>query len=280
MSDPETIVCDGAKATIYRTAPKLEEMPTLAVGEIKFSSREAGQQLLSQIQETARREGYNAILGPLNGDTWHSYRLVFESDGSPPFMLEPTSGDHDLAVFRDAGFEPVSMYLSAKAALKDTIGIKPDTLPNTIVEAWNGENADELIRMLYDMSTSAFSGNRFFTPIPFESFLDIYQPMIPFIDKEHVLFARDKDGQLQGFLFGTPNYMAPDNEKSVILKTYASRIRGVGHLLADTYHRKCIDLGFDTIIHALIHETNTSRERSEMHGAKIFRRYALMGWKA
>ncbi|MDJ0614346.1 MAG: hypothetical protein QNJ29_11785 [Rhizobiaceae bacterium] len=280
MSDTETVSIDGAKATLYRSAPQFDELHTLAVGEIKFASAEAGKQLLKEIQNTAKSEGFGAVLGPLNGDTWHTYRLVFESDGSPPFLLEPTSGEYDLEVFESNGFEPVSMYLSAKAALAKTISGDPVSLPGISVEAWDGENAEALIQQLYDMSTAAFSANRFFTPISFESFLGIYQPMMPFIDKEHVLFARDEEGQLQGFLFGTPNYMAPDEEKSVILKTYASRMRGVGHLLADTYHRKCLDLGFDTVIHALIHETNTSRQRSEMHGAKVFRRYALMSWKA
>ena len=279
MSDEEKIEIDGAKATLYRQGPSLEESPTLAIGEIKFPSVETGKALLQEIQKIAKEEDFKAVIGPLNGDTWHSYRLVYESDGSPPFLLEPTSKEHDLAVFESSGFTPISMYLSARAPLKQTIGDIPSAVPGIRIEAWDGENAEGLIQNLFDMSTMAFSGNKFFKPISFESFLEIYQPLIPLIDKEHVLFARDDEDALQGFLFGTPNYMAPEGERSVILKTYASRLRGVGHLLADTYHRKCLDLGFDTVIHALIHEDNASRKRSEMHGATIFRRYALMGWR-
>lgn len=194
-------------------------------------------------------------------------------------MLEPVSSEHDLAAFEKKGFKPISKYLSAKASLENTIGEQPVSIPGISIECWDGENTDKLLKNLFEMSTLAFSANHFFTPITFEEFLGIYKPMLPFIDKNHVLFATDEEGELQGFLFGTPNLIDQSGEPSAILKTYASRKRGVGHLLADSYHRKCIDLGFKTIIHALIHEDNTSGQRSAMHGAKIFRRYALMGKK-
>jgi hypothetical protein len=63
----------------------------------------------------------------------------------------------------------------------------------------------------------------------------------------------------------------------VILKTYASRRRGVGHLLADTFHRRALALGFTHVIHALMHVDNVSRGRSARHATSVFRRYALMG---
>ena len=38
-------------------------------------------------------EGFDAVIGPMDGDTWHRYRVVTESDGSPPYLLEPVSDD-------------------------------------------------------------------------------------------------------------------------------------------------------------------------------------------
>ena len=147
------------------------------------------------------------------------------------------------------------------------------------VEPWDGEDGEALIRHLFDMSGASFARNRFFTPIEFEAFLDIYKPMMPHIDPSHVLFARDGGGALCGFLFGTPDLADTTGKPAAIIKTYASGVRGVGHLLADTYHRRAIDMGFEKVIHALIHVDNTSRDRSLRHGARVFRRYALMGWK-
>ncbi len=275
----EVISHENSKATLHRNAPSWMSLKTAAVGSINFKSVPEGMELLNQIVNTCRSEGYEAILGPLDGDTWHSYRLVLESDGSAPFLMEPTSKEHDLAAFEQSGFQPVSKYISTKAKLKNTIGENPIEVAGVTVEPWDGENGDELIRNLFDMSTNSFSQNKFFTPISFEKFLAIYQPLLPLMQKDHVLFARDNQNALVGFLFGSRDFMDQSESPSVILKTYASRLRGVGHLLADTYHRRAIDMGFETVIHALMQEDNLSRARSEMHNAETFRKYALMGQK-
>lgn len=277
MNNPESIHNDGAAAQIYRRSPDLNGLKTLAIGGVRFDEVEAGLRLLSEIAGLARDEGYQALLGPLDGDTWHSYRLVCESDGSAPFLMEPVSGPHDLTVFRQSGFSPVSTYLSAKANLTETLGDKPAEFAGITVEAWDGENGENLIRHLYQMSTGSFASNHFYTPIDFDAFWQIYKPIMPFVDPQHILFANDENGDLKGFLFGTPDLGAQDGKPAAVLKTYASLQRGVGHLLADTYHRRALDMGFETVIHALMHETNTSSNRSQKHKASVFRRYALMG---
>lgn len=279
MNKPELITLDGASARIYRQSPALEGLKTVAVGGVRIAEPDAGIALFENIKSKARDEGFQALLGPLDGDTWHSYRLVTESDGSPPFLLEPTSGPHDLAVFEKAGFIPVSRYVSATARLEDTIGPEPAKVEGVTVSAWDGKDGEEPIRHLFDMSSGSFVRNQFFTPIGFDAFMDVYKPIMPFVDPRQVLFAHDDRGDLKGFLFGTPDHLAKDGKPAAILKTYASGMRGVGYLLADTFHRRALDLGFEKVIHALIHENNTSRQRSEMHGAKVFRRYALMGLK-
>lgn len=80
-----------------------------------------------------------------------------------------------------------------------------------------------------------------------------------------------------GFLFGIPDHLEGERPKTVILKTYASGIRGVGHLLADSFHRNAQALGYHDFIHALIHVDNISLQRSLRYGGMVFRRYALMG---
>lgn len=279
MTQTQNMAIDGAAATIYRTAPDWDGLKALAVGNIEFASAKAGSRLLQSIEKTARAEGFGALLGPLNGDTWHTYRLVMESDDSPPFMMEPVSGAHDLAAFQDAGFAPISHYVSSIADLRDTLGEAPAPIAGITIEPWDGEDGEVLIRHLFDISTASFANNMFFTPISFDAFLDIYRPLLPFIQKDHVLFARDDAGAVKGFLFGTPNFLDQSEQRSVILKTYASSVRGVGHLLADSYHRRCMDRGFARVIHALMHQSNISRDRSAKHQARIFRKYALMGKK-
>ncbi len=279
MSNAETISAGGARAQLFRTAPDWDGLKSLAIGGIYFPSEEAGAALLQIIEQLAQDEGFGALIGPLDGSTWHKYRLVFESDDSPPFMMEPESSTHDLSVFKRAGFTQISHYVSAIADLSDTLGDPPSAIPGINITAWDGEDGEALIRNLFDISMAAFSKNSFFTPITFDAFLDIYRPLLPFIQKEHVLFARDEDEEILGFLFGTPNYLDQSERRSVILKTYASKKPGLGHLLADSYHRRAIGMGFSRVIHALMHQSNVSRNRSEKHKARVFRKYALMGKK-
>jgi hypothetical protein len=275
---PEKVEMPGAEAMLYRDAPSWEGMKSAAIGRIRFDSVVAGNRLLYDVAERMKAEGFGALLGPMDGDTWHSYRLVSESDGSAPFLMEPTSGPHDLAAFTTAGFEPVSRYVSARALLRNTITEEPVGMPGITVANWDGKDAEGLIQKLFAMSGTAFRNNRFFKPIDLESFLDLYRPIMPFVDPQHVFFARQGE-QLVGFLFGMPDRLARDGKPAAILKTYASALRGVGHLLADTYHRRAIEMGFTDVIHALMHEDNVSRGSSEKHKATIFRRYALMALK-
>ena len=278
-TEPQTIEISGAQALIYRDAPSWDGQRCAAIGNIEFISTVAGKDLLERIATELKIEGFFGLVGPMNGDTWHSYRVVSESDGTPPFMMEPVSGPHDLSAFEAAGFLPMSHYVSTRADLADTLGVRPVDLPEISVSAWDGLNAEELIRALFKMSGTAFASNKFFKPIDFNAFLQLYRPLLDMVDPRHVLFAHHAGGQLIGFLFGMPDRPVDGSKPAAILKTYASGMRGVGHLLADAYHRRAINMGFSEVIHALMHEDNVSLMRSRQHKARIFRRYALMGRK-
>lgn len=278
MTDtPEELTINGATCRLYRTAPQWDGLRTAAIGGFRCAEAQGGAALLASAEEKLRSEGFEALIGPMDGDTWHSYRLVTESDGSPPFLLEPTSGPHDGEAFAAQGFTPVSAYVSTRAPLERAIGDSVSAnLDGVVVEPWNGENAKQLLGGLFDMSSASFAANPFYQPISREAFLAIYEPLLPAVDPRLIFFARDSDG-LAGFLFGLPNMVEGARPRSAIVKTYASRRRGVGHLLLDNFHRAARDLGFQEVIHALMHEDNISLNSSLRYGTKVFRRYALMG---
>jgi hypothetical protein len=277
-ADPQPFDGEGARCLLYRDAPSWQGCKTAAIGGFRCESPASGAALLEQAAELLRSEGFEALLGPMEGDTWHSYRLVTESDGSPPFLLEPVGGTHDLAAFAASGFAPVSAYVSTRARLDDAIGAAaPVGRNDATVAAWDGRDAEALIEKLFDMSTASFSDRPFFKKIGKSAFLKLYEPVLPLLDPRLVLFARDRAGGLVGFLFGFADRLEGDQPHTVILKTYASARHGVGHLLADTFHRTARDLGLADVIHALMHVDNLSLDRSRQHSARIFRRYALMG---
>ena len=273
----EKIEVDGARLTLYREAPAWDGLVTYAVGQFSCPDAQTGAALLRHTATLARAEGAQALIGPLDGDTWHSYRLVSDSDASPPFLLEPTSKPQDAVAFADAGFAPISRYFSARVAA-DQIADGPLPLGDGLtISAWDGSEPEALFAQVHVLSCAAFSKNPFYKPISLADFLPMYLPFVPMMRRELVLFARDDAGALVGFLFGIPNYAEGPKPTSAILKTYASLKKGAGHALSSAFYTAAKDMGFTTIIHALMHDDNLSALRSGMNGAQVFRRYALMG---
>ena len=278
MSDirPEILQIPDATCAIYRDAPAWGGRLTAAIGQFSCGSAEAGIALLESAARKLSAEGCSAVIGPMDGDTWHKYRVVSDSDGSAPYFLEPVSGPFDLAAFQGSGFAPVSSYVSARASLEDAIGAPAPAVPGVTITAWDGKNAEALIGGLFELSRTAFTRNAFYKPVERDAFLEIYKPILPAIDPRMVFFAH-AGSQLAGYLFALPDRLQGARPTTAILKTYASGVSGAGRMLADTAHRTFRDLGYTDVIHALMHVDNRSRHRSARHQGKVFRRYDLMG---
>jgi hypothetical protein len=273
----EKIELGGARLTLYRDAPGWDGLKTYAVGQFACPSAEAGAALLAHVATLARTEGAQALIGPMDGDTWHSYRLISDSDGSPPFLMEPSSKGHDTLAFGQAGFTPISTYFSASVPAAQVANRPQPETKELQISAWDGTEPEALFTQVHTLSCAAFSMNPFYKPIALADFLPMYLPFVPMMKRELVLFARDEAGALVGFLFGIPNYAEGPRPGSAILKTYASLRKGAGHALSSRFYAAAQEMGFTTIIHALMHDDNLSALRSGMNGAKVFRRYALMG---
>jgi hypothetical protein len=213
----------------------------------------------------------------MDGDTWHAYRLIVESDGSAPFALEPISASHDVEAFTGAGFEPIENYVSSRVVLKEAIGRPAPTLTDFSVTPWDGKDAAYLIEKVFEFSLETFRHNNLYKPITEAHFLELYQPLLKLLDPRLVLFAFDAKEQIVGFAFGFPNFAEGADPKTAVLKTYASRVRGGGWFLSDCFHRAAHGLGYASVIHALMHTENASWKSSTRYNADVFRRYALMG---
>ena len=273
----ETLKTEGASLTLHLDGPAWGGTTAAAIGNIAFRDPEAGTQLLAEALTRIRAAGRTRVLGPMAGDTWHAYRFVSETDGSPPFLLEPTNRPHEPAIFAAAGFTPVARYFSARMPLAAIDSSPPPATDAFTIEAWDGQNPEALIREVFTLSTAAFAANAFYTPITQGAFLDMYRPVMPMMRPDLIFFARRPDGSLAGYLFAIPNYAEGLETRTIILKTYASLIPGAGRHLVHACHSAAFALGFQMVIHALIHDDNRSADRSRQEGATLFRRYELLG---
>jgi hypothetical protein len=274
MSEPERIEGANAALSIWRTAPSLGGARTAALGAFTCETGEAGAALLEVTMARLAAEGFGAVLGPMNGDTWASYRLVVDSDGAPPFLMEPHNPVFYPSAFEATGFAIVSRYFSAERAVDARHPGR--ALPPGHVFKPFGKSVGEL-EHIHALSLVAFAQNAFYAPITAERFIASYTPFLDKVDPDLVLLAEDEAGALKGFLFAVPNYAEGAAPGSVILKTYASLTKGLGSALAAEFHRRAAVKGYRRVIHALMHEDNLSAMHSGNLGARVFRRYALWG---
>jgi hypothetical protein len=118
----DCISTSDASCQVFWNAPSLRGRATTAIGNIRCEHDAAGIALLSRAAEELRAEGVEAMLGPMIKNTWHDYRLVEESDGSPAFFLEPVNNPACTKQgFASAGFERVACYMSSRAALDEAV---------------------------------------------------------------------------------------------------------------------------------------------------------------
>lgn len=269
--------------------PGLDGAPPAAIGHFEAIDAAAAAQVLESACAAARAAGRTRVVGPMDGNTWRRYRFVTETSTRAPFLLEPTNDAAYPGFWLDAGFEPLSRYLSTIHAVPtrspftdnprlehareriEAAGIRTRQLDPSRFE-------DEL-RAIHTLSVNAFASNYLYTAIDADAFIDMYRPVRDHVVPDLVLLA-ERVGELVGYVFGIPDLLQAHTGRvdTLICKTVAvaSAQRGLGlgavliHLIDEAARVK----GFRHVIHALMHESNASTGYAPA-SAEVIRRYSL-----
>ena len=285
---PETA---GTRSVVAKAALWWHDTPVMdganigAIGDFEANDGEATAILLEGAADFLREQGCLIAAGPLNGNTWRSYRFVVESNGRGPFLLEPRNPPEFPGWWENAGFSVLSHYSSSVVPLDGSGTISPALkvrLERSGVKIRELDSAryDEELRKIYQVSLKSFANNFLYTPLEEDAFLDAYQRVRDRVDPDFVRIA-ERDGVACGFVFGIPDLeaLARGEKPAVIVKTLAvdpdSHCAGLGSLLVDELHRIGWEKGYTEAIHALQHETNTSLKITGRHHGEVFRRYTL-----
>jgi GNAT superfamily N-acetyltransferase len=257
------------------------------VGWYEASDGKSGVALLRRAVEELFAEGAVRVVGPLNGTTWHRYRLVIpDSDsrklpGDVPFFSEPVNPIEYPLHFESAGFDPHLEYESRiiREPQRDPgvfqAAVRLEGLGVT-VRGIDLDRFEEELVALHQLSILAFADNPYFSPIGLDEFTAMNRAVRPLVDPALVRLARGLDDELLGFVFAFMDPLA--TSPRVILKTLVShpdaRAMGLGGLLTDAINRAAAERGA-SVIHALMQASNFSTRISSRRESELFRRYRL-----
>ena len=272
----------------WRDVPPYGDERLGVIGHYGAESIEAGHAILRAAMQRLAENGCTFAVGPMDGNTWRSYRLVVERGTEPPFMLEPRNPDDWPLHYEAAGFTPLAHYFSAintdLSRRDERVGAAAERFAKdgVVLRTVDPTQFERDLHGIYSVAEVAFRDAFLYTPLPENAFAEQYLRIRKFVRPELVILAEQNDRAV-GFVFSIPDLLEAGVEggpRTVILKTLAilpgASFRGLGSLLADRCQEAAHTLGYKRVIHALMHESNRSRNISAATGAPM-RRYALFG---
>ena len=249
-----------------------------------IDKEESAKRLIDSVTEYLSREKCQYLIGPVNGNTWHSYRWTVPDNGRP-FFLDNYHKPWYLSQFLTAGFKPIAEY--ASTMVNQPFGPFPrlEKFKNYYerkgisIRSINLDNFESDLSAIYSISIQAFQDNFFYSPISWKDFCQLYQSIRPLIKPEFVLLAENSIQEPLGFIFGVTDPYNLSN-KTLIIKTVAvvpnPSAKGLGAYMGEKLHQTAHELGYKTVIHALMHEDNVSNNILADISRK-FRSYVLLG---
>lgn len=260
--------------------------------------------LMRHAQHWLSRHGITHAIGPMNGDTWHTYRFSLGPYNRSPFLMEPYNPSYYPQLWQNVGFKPLAYYYSKhipdlEPVLTKLRKFKTRALRQGVVFRPLDLSAfEEQLRILYELSCRIFADNYFYREIDFEAFRKLYRDVRTILKKELVWFAFDKTDRPAGFIFSLPDYY--DAVKSmqghrhlwakfkfllnrgqvdtVNIKTVGTlpdyRGTGLGPALMYQAYSQACELGLRKANLCLIHEDNASGRLDGGCGT-VIRKYCL-----
>ncbi len=225
-------------------------------------------------------QGCTLAVGPIDGSTWRSYRLITSFGDEPRFIFEPDNPPEWVEHFTGSGFEPLAHYFSAinddltltdprverRAARLTQTGI---TLRQIRIDA-----IEDDLRRIFAVSRVAFRDNLLYSDPDEVELLETYRSLLGKVPLELILLAEDS-GRPVGFVFAVPD---GNRNRTLIIKTLAAlphrQYAGLGQMLLAEVMRRAHEMGFSRAIHALIRDAGHLHRITDRY-ARPIREYML-----
>jgi len=236
------------------------------------------QELLREAAAWLRAQGATQVVGPMDGDTWHRYRVNAGPFEEPAFLLEPVNPRYYAALW--SPFEIVERYSSKR--VRDVAPLAAQLAPmheRAIQRGYRLRPFDvarlrEELALVWQLSLEIFRGNAFYFDIPLDEFLKLYAGIERLLVPELVLFAETAEGEPAGFLFAYPDSAAGAVDYKTIGVVPAHRRGYLGWALLHRAYASALAMDRPIANHCLMHENNASQSMDAGHGV-TFREYYL-----
>jgi len=244
------------------------------IGCFELSDYEPGKRQLEEYIAQLKSSGHKRIIAPIDGNTWHKYRLVSWDSGFRAFPLEPQNPIWYNDVYLDCGFTPLAKYFSVAFDINKTPALSSPLFTKESIDKRvtykKFEPSD--LKTIYDISLAGFDNNFLYDEITFDEFSKLYEPLLPMVDGDFVLIAYVDDMPC-GFMFAIGIGDIFILKSIAVLPEY--RKFGIGNSLINKVLLAAKEKGYKTAIGALIIDGNISRHMLEKYGAKKIREYTL-----
>jgi len=264
--------------------------------------------LLGHAVALLRSAGAQRIIGPMNGDTWHAYRINAGPFEAAPFLKEPWNPPYYSALWEKAGFVRLESYGSfivddpALAASNQLKYYRRCVQHGYTFVPITGSNYTSILQTLHALSTVIFSNNLFYTPIGYESFANLYATARPLLRHGLSWLSFLPNGSPAGYVFAYPDYadavramrgrsdvfakirflLGRHRATRTCIKTLGviPEARGSGLAMALTHlaFANSANLGYRQCLMCLMHSANAS-QRLGGQADRPFRSYVLYDYQ-
>jgi hypothetical protein len=235
--------------------------------------------LLREAVRWLRQQGATEIIGPIDGDTWHRYRVSAGPFDTPPFLLEPVNPPYYNKLWRAAGFEVLERYSSKRiddvSSLANKLAPMREraTARGYRIRIINPAKLQDELTLVWRLSLEIFRGNPFYSDIELPDFLALYTGIERILVPELVLFI-EHEHEAVGFLFAYPDTDPHTVDYKTIGVVPAHRRGYVGWAMLQQAYAAALTVGRPIANHCLMREENASQSMDAGEGT-TFRHYYL-----
>lgn len=235
--------------------------------------------LLDTAERWLREKGIIRVVGPMNFNTWFSYRFRTDLDREV-FAWEPGNPEEYPKIFTDLGFRVCREYHSIASAGLERYVVKTESdyvecrsRGFTFRPFSRTHFVAREIPILFEISMAGFKDNFLFEPISFEAFRGLYVPIAEALDLSYCFFTLNPDGEEVGFIFCFLDKDYLILKSMTVLPDY--RGLGLSNALTHVAGRLASKKGFLKFVSALVRKGAQSESYSRKAETLWIHRYSL-----